>query len=230
MEPHKELASTEAFIKHYSPEFTDVRTYFTKAKIFADKFYGEDMKRMLCVKWDEVGPSLFFEEYVWVACATGFSAAAVSKFIGRLIEKLGWYDELAEEEFEDVFERVRSVLNNKDKIKAMHETAKMIRKGVLETGWDKFKQEYMSTPEKLQKFPYIGKVTCFHLARNIGLMEVVKPDLHLVRMARHWGYDDCVTMCKEVRPEGMPLGIVDYIFWIAAATFGTTAIKKEGER
>lgn len=230
MEPHKELSSTEEFIAQYSPEFTNARVYFTKAKIFADKFYSEDIQRMQAVDWDAVGPGLFFEEYVWVACATGFSAKAVSKFIDRLIDKLGWYDELALEQFEDVFERVRSILNNRDKIKAMHKTAKMIREGVFETGWDKWKQDYMSTPEKLQKLPYIGKITCFHLARNIGLMEVVKPDLHLVRMARHWGYKDCVTMCKDVRPKGMPLGIVDYIFWIAAATFGTISIKKEGER
>jgi hypothetical protein len=230
MEPHKELSSTEEFIEHYSPPFADAHTYFSKAKVFADKFYSEDIKRMQAVSWDTVGPSLFFEEYVWVACATGFSAKAVSKFISRLIDKLGWYDELALEEFENVFERVKTILNNRDKIKAMHKTAKMIREGVFIIGWDKWKQEYASTPEKLQKLPYIGKVTCFHLARNIGLMEVVKPDLHLVRMARHWGYKDCMAMCEDVRPGGMPLGIVDYIFWIAAATFGTTEIRKKGER
>jgi len=185
---------------------------------------------MQLVSWDEIQPSLFFEEYVWVACASGFSAKAVSKFVDRLINELGWFDILAKEEFVDVFERTKLVLNNKDKIKAMHQTAKMMLDGMETLGWEKFKQEYMSTPEKLQKFPYIGKITCFHLARNIGLLEVVKPDLHLVRMAKHWGYKDCVTMCEDLRPNGMPLGIVDYILWIAAATFGTTEIRKAGER
>ena len=130
MEPHKELAVIES----YTPDLSDAKAYFEKAHIFADKFYGEDMERMQLVKWDEIGPSLFFEEYVWVACATGFSAKAVGKFIGRLIEKLGWYDELAEEDFDTVFERVKVVLNNESKIKAMHQTAKIVRKGMYVTG------------------------------------------------------------------------------------------------
>lgn len=227
MEPHKELIAIES----YKPDLTaDAKTYFEKARVFTERFYGQDIKQMQLISWDEVQPSLFFEEYVWVVCATGFSAKAVGKFVGRLIDKLGWFDELAKEEFSDVFNRTRGILNNEAKIKAIHQTAKIIWEGMKDPGWEKFKQEYMASPEKLQKFPYIGKVTCYHLARNIGLLDAVKPDLHLVRMAKHWGYEDCVSMCKDVQPEGMPLGIVDYIFWMTAATFGTTDIRKEGER
>ena len=113
MEPHRELTAIEG----YKPDLTDPKVYFQKAHTFAKTFYGEDVKRMESVEFKDVTPSFFFEEYVWVVCATGFSAKAVSKFVGRLITELGWFDELAKEEFDVVFNRTKSVLNNKDKAK-----------------------------------------------------------------------------------------------------------------
>jgi endonuclease III len=225
VEPHKNFSVT----RDYKPSIIDAKTYFADALRFAEAFYDEDMQRISSVKWDELQPSHFFEEYVWVVCATGFSAKAVSKFIRKLVDALGWFDVLANEKFEDVFKRISPILNNRGKVKAFHETAKILRKGFYEN-WGKFKQDYLSSPDKLKQLPYIGKVTCYHLARNIGLLDYVKPDLHLVRMAKYWGYSDCVEMCKDVQPSGMPLGIVDYVFWIAASTFSTLEMKQEGDR
>src|SRR5204862_28581 len=44
-------------------------------------------------------------------------------------------------------------------------------------------------PTWLTRCPYIGPVTCWHLAKNVG-MDVVKPDRHLVRMAQASGARD----------------------------------------
>src|SRR5512135_63372 len=228
MEPHKALgSSTEAF----RPPLDSARAYFEKALVFARAFYAEEMNQIASVKHESVDSKFFFREYTWVVHATGFSAKAVGKFMPRLVEAYGPYNELAERSLEDATGRVKVVCNNPQKIKAVHATSRLLRDGIKKLGWTEFKKEKLSTPDKLKDLPYVGPVTCFHLARNIGLLDCVKPDLHLIRLAEHWKFKDCTTMCKAMgEGSGLPLGIVDLVVWYAASTFGTLEVRKEGQR
>ena len=228
MEPHKSLgSSTEAF----RPPLDSPRAYFQKALVFARTFYAEQMDQIASVKHELVNPAHFFCEYMWVVHATGFSAKAVGKFMPRLVEAYGPYNELAERSLEDATGRVKVVCNNPQKIKAVHTASRLLRDGIKAHGWDEFKRQKLSTPDLLQKLPYVGPVTCFHLARNIGLLDCVKPDLHLIRLAEHWKFKDCTEMCKKMgEGSGLPLGIVDLVVWYAASTFGTLEVRKEGQR
>lgn len=227
MEPHKKLELADVDV----PSLEDgPHGYFTKALAFAKAHYAEEMAFIASMTLDRVTPELFFREYIWVVHATGFSAKAVGKFMPRLVEAYGPLDALADEDFVQAMARVKDVCNNVPKARAVHSTARLLRDGIRRAGWDEFKDESLSSPEKLQKLPFIGPITRFHLARNIGILECVKPDLHLVRMAEHWGFKDCVEMCEAVRPEGMPLGIVDLALWYMASTQGTGHMKKPGMR
>lgn len=227
MEPHRELTQVEEF----RPDFNSgAKVYFDKAWAFTKAFYQKEVDQISSVKLDEVTPEHFFSEYVWVVHATGFSAKAVGKLIIRLAEAYGPWWTLAETESPKVLARVTKVVNNPMKVSAVHAMAKHMLAGVEDYGWAAYRTHHLSTPEMLTKLPFIGKVTCFHLGRNIGLLDCVKPDLHLIRMAEHWGYKDCTEMCKAVQPDGIPLGIVDLALWYAASTFGTLEIKKDGAR
>lgn len=238
MEPHKTLSGIEN-----PPDLSGtVQTYFESAHQFVKTHYPEQLRAFSSVRFDEVDEDFFFREYVWVVHATGFSAKAVGKFMPKLLAAYGWWDALACKDFSQVMERVAPVCNNPQKAKAVHEMAKLMHDGMEKLArrdggyrpaaevWPEWRRLRLSSPELLAKLPYVGKVTCYHLARNIGLLEFVKPDLHLVRMAKHWGFEDPVAMCKAVQPDGMPLGIVDLIFWYAASTFGTTTIREPGDR
>ena len=229
MEPYKQISEKEKF----RPNLNDgPGPYFKKALSFAREFYQEEMDFISSIRFEDVAPGAFFREYIWVVHATGFSAKAVGKFMPRLEEAYGYWLDLGLKEFDDAFVPVKPVCNNPQKAKAIHSMARMMGRelGQNKIAWSDFRQERLSTPEKLAKLPYIGKVTCYHLGRNIGLLECVKPDLHLLRMAEHWGFQTCEEMCRAVRPEGMPLGIVDLVFWYAASTFGTLEIRQEGSR
>jgi hypothetical protein len=60
---------------------------------------------------------------------------------------------------------------------------------------------------------YIGAVTAFHLAKNLGA-DVAKPDRHLVRLAASQGFPDVHSLCSTIAKEtGDPLRIVDIILW-----------------
>jgi len=127
--------------------------------------------------------------------------------------------------------RVARVCNNPQKAKAVHSTARRLVFELHDEHWEGWRSSNLSTLEKIGELPYIGKITRFHLGRNIGLLDSVKPDLHLVRMADHWGFKDCEAMCREMRgSDDVPLGIVDLAVWYAAATFGTIGIRQAGQR
>lgn len=238
MEPHKALVGTEN-----RPDLSKgPETYFQTALKFVQENYSDELERISSVNFDTVDDDFFFREYVWVVHATGFSAKAVGKFMPELLKAYGWWDKLAEDSFEDMMGRVKPVCNNPQKAKAIYDTAKRMFQAMFPTSgkgmlWDDWKNDNLSSPELLTKLPYIGKITCFHLARNIGLLEFVKPDLHLVRMAKHWGFGNCVEMCETLQKhhagnggKKLPLGVIDLILWYSASHFSTLNIRKPGDR
>jgi endonuclease III len=229
MEPHKLLPAEAA---KFAPDINgEPQLYYQKAREFAYTYYSEEINKIKSVKFEDLTPEKFFSEYIWVVHATGFSAKAVGNFIPRLATAYGTYKSASTQSFDEMFESVKIVCNNEQKAKAVHSTASWLCNSLMHKSWEQIKSEDLNEPAKLVKLPYIGKVTCYHLARNIGLLESVKPDLHLVRMANHWGFDSPLDMIKHMNSQyNEPLGIADLIVWYAASTFGTISIKKEGER
>lgn len=240
MEPHKELSLTDAL----APDLgAGPDEYFARAREFVGRHYPEQLADLLSARLEDVTPELFFREYAWVVHATGFSAKAVGRLMPRLLRAYGEWGALGLEPFEPAFLRVKDVCNNRRKAEAVWRTAGEMTEGLrpweggLEGRWTEWRRERLSSPEKLRELPHVGPVTCLHLARNIGMLECVKPDLHLVRMAEHWGFPGCAEMCESVRGahesrtgERLPLGIVDLVLWYAASTWGTVGVRKDGRR
>jgi hypothetical protein len=66
---------------------------------------------------------------------------------------------------------------------------------------------------ELQKFPYIGKITAAHLAKNLGF-DVAKPDRHLVRISQQLGYSSARELCNAIAADtGEPVKVIDLILW-----------------
>lgn len=76
--------------------------------------------------------------------------------------------------------------------------------------------QYQAAPDKLEflrGLPWIGAITCWHLAKNYGL-DVAKPDRHLVRIA---GAEGPHAMCARLACEsGDRVATVDLVIWRAA--------------
>lgn len=65
----------------------------------------------------------------------------------------------------------------------------------------------------LRSLPFIGPVTSYHLAKNIGL-DVVKPDRHLQRISNLAGYTSPTIFCQEISAcVGDRLSVVDLVLW-----------------
>ena len=67
--------------------------------------------------------------------------------------------------------------------------------------------------EYLKTLPYIGPVTSFHLAKNLG-QDVAKPDRHMVRIATACGYESPQVLCAELRDIlDEPIPVIDIVLW-----------------
>lgn len=85
-------------------------------------------------------------------------------------------------------------------------------------------KEYRNWFEQLQKsedklafldsLPFIGKITKYHLAKNLGIGDHSKPDVHLTRLQKVFGFPSVFEMTQylsEKRNEKK--AVVDIILW-----------------
>ena len=78
---------------------------------------------------------------------------------------------------------------------------------------DKALQASNDKIEYLDSLPMIGPITKYHLARNLGI-DCAKPDRHLVKLAKYFGYPSVQQMCEDISKEsGYRIGTVDVILW-----------------
>ena len=69
---------------------------------------------------------------------------------------------------------------------------------------------------KKKKLPYIGPVTRYHAARNLGL-DVAKPDRLMERIAKKTR-EKVQPLCERLaKASGDRVGTVDAVFWYAAS-------------
>jgi hypothetical protein len=103
-----------------------------------------------------------------------------------------------------------AAFNNQRKVNAVIEIAKRI----VRVGFPTLKNDILRQPiEVLQTLPYIGPITVYHLAKNLGL-PVAKPDRHLQRLAAALSYPDAHLLCQDIAAlTGDPPQVVDLIFW-----------------
>jgi hypothetical protein len=211
-----------------------VNDYFRKALHFTRFNYQGEYDRIANTNFKTLSKAKFFEEYIWAVYVSGFRASVVSKKwsdLMRTYRPLFDFDRptTCKIEYDEVIKEAMLVFANGRKVAAVIKTHKMID-GLGMVDWAEFRDDRLDTPEHLQSLPFIGSITCFHLARNIGLLDFVKPDVHLVRMAKHWGYDSPQTMCERLGEEfKMKPGLVDLVLWYAASTFGTRDIANNKE-
>lgn len=70
--------------------------------------------------------------------------------------------------------------------------------------------------EFLESLPFIGPITKYHLAKNLGI-DCVKPDRHLERLTRFYGFGNPFNMCYLIgQATGDKVSMVDMVLWRSA--------------
>jgi endonuclease III len=139
----------------------------------------------------------FMREYIWVVLSAGMKNQVVQMIEQRIYNA------------HNNGEPLGSVFKHKGKVKAIE---------FMFENHERIFKEYQEAPnclDYLESLPFIGKITKYHLAKNLG-EDVVKPDRHLVRIARSYNTTP-QALCEKLSKEtGYMKATVDLILWRAA--------------
>lgn len=139
---------------------------------------------------EELNKEYFFREYVWVVLNSGMLNQVAEKIFTRFWTNLDF---------------------NTIKHPHKHNSIKEVFTN-LDTYFEDFKKSNNKL-DFLESLPHIGKITKYHLARNLGL-GYAKPDRHLVKIASVFLFDNVQAFCNKIAEKtGEKVGVVDIVLW-----------------
>lgn len=197
--------------------------YFAKNYVIS-KGYAYEIDWQDSVSFDELTEQKFLKEFAWVVIASGLSDHVVRR-IFPLIKKCLFDFASTQEIFNNrdkCYKACLAVFNHPGKVGAIFSIVNYI---------NLYSFPYLKAlinqkgPSFLMNFPYMGKATSLHLAKNIGI-DVAKPDRHLLRISSTLGFDDVDQLCTEISQLlGEKKSLIDLVLW-RYATLDTGYIEK----
>ncbi|OPX61892.1 hypothetical protein [Methanoregula sp. PtaB.Bin085] len=180
--------------------------------IVQDEGFQDEISWQSTLCFNDLNETTFLREIAWVILTCGMKESIIrNRFedISRCFFQWSSAQKILSNR-EKCQRSALKIFNNEQKIAAILYAADQINN----IGFKTIKRKIQSNPITfLQTFDYIGPVTVYHLAKNIGL-PVAKPDRHLVRIATQENYPDVQSFCGDIsRMSGDPIPVVDIVFW-----------------
>jgi hypothetical protein len=156
----------------------------------------------------------FLAEYCQVVYASGFRAKVLQTKFPALRQAFRNFDPMALAQMDSI-EPVLSVFKHRHKARCFLAGAKAI----ADEGFGPFKHRLRREGlDVLEELPGLGPITKFHLAKNIGLADLPKPDIWLERVAKLCEAEsvfELVAYMAQVTGESQH--VVDVAVWRYAA-------------
>ena len=164
--------------------------FYSAYEYVIDAGYEHEIEWCMRIKFETITIDDFFSEYVWVVLNAGMREQAARSIFRKYMETMD-----------------TNVIRHKDKRKAIEHVLDNCRM---------YYDQLLRSDDKIEWFttlPWIGPITKYHLARNLGI-DTVKPDRHLIRLAERFGYETPLEMCEDVQKEvNERLGVIDVVLW-----------------
>ena len=197
----------------YAPD--EAKRFFRDAHKFCASHHQSGLNYIACnsmLRPADITPEKFFSEYVWCIMASGFNARVVYDKFQEIRRVLKGFD-LSSVNPTYIPRSGMRVIANKAKWDAVASCVRLLKS----TQWDEFRSTYMTSVDAMEKLPRIGPVVKYHLARNLGF-DVVKPDLHLQRVADRFKAASPDGFCRSIQLSVdeaglLTLGQIDYCVW-----------------
>ena len=131
--------------------------------------------------WRDLDEQAFLTEYCWVVFACGFKVAVVEKHFDKIEKVFKRFEPEAVARMKPVDPK-KLPIGHKQKADGFLKGAKIVH----DEGWRRFKARVKREGmDALKELPWIKDITKKHLAKNIGLADVAKDDVHLRWCAKH---------------------------------------------
>jgi hypothetical protein len=185
---------------------------YAGAKEFAQAHFSAELIWQSSISIDDITESSFLREAAWVIFCTGFRERTLrARFDYLSLCFCDWESgEMIVKHAAACRTSALASFNNTRKVDSLIQIASRVAGG----GFSELKRDILCQPiDALKALPYIGPVTAYHLAKNLGL-PVAKPDRHLQRLAVSLCYPDAHALCREIAAiTGDPPQVVDLVFW-----------------
>ena len=193
-------------------EQREVRFYLTAKESLLSAGFASEIDWQLEQNFGAFTETDLLRESVWVILCSGFREAVVRRCFDVI--SLCFCDWESAADICNSAPLCRSTalaaFGNRQKIDAILGTAAMVNR----LGFAQLKQNILRDPIcSVQLLPFIGPITAFHLAKNLGYA-TAKPDRHLVRIAGTLGYEDVHQLCSSLsQATGDPIQVVGVVLW-----------------
>lgn len=180
---------------------------FVIDKGFSNEIDWQDERQLSLLSEKE-----FIQEAAWVILSAGMRETVIRKLFPSLSSAFLFWESAAciIADATSCKRRALAIFNHHGKIQAILSLCYKVHRYGFEAVKSKIVQQGVSY---LKSFEFIGPVTCFHLAKNIGL-DVVKHDRHLLRIAKAARISNPTDMCRIIMElTGDRIGVVDLVLW-----------------
>lgn len=186
---------------------------YKKAKAVIKKYgYSDEIKWQQERSFEKLYEWEFLQEASWVILSSGMKESIVRLKFDELASIFFYWSntELIVHNRNRCKKKALSIFNHEKKIESIIRIAEMVHKNGFENIKNNIRRDEL---DYLETLPYIGPITRYHLAKNIGL-NVVKPDRHLVRIAATTNHPTAYDLCNEISKHTKDsLNVIDLVLW-----------------
>jgi hypothetical protein len=209
--------------------------YLTAKEYVIREGYAEEIDWQHEVSLEDLNETNFLCQASWVILCSGMRETVVRRCFDRFSESFFWWESAEQIVANRSNCRLMALraFGNPRKVDAVISVASH----VLEAGMDRIYQGLQKSPiDYLCQLNYIGPITAWHLAKNLGV-PVAKPDRHLTRLANALQFGSAGTLCGMLAEYlSEPIQVVDVVLWRFATLrrdyikwFTNLSILNEGE-
>jgi hypothetical protein len=186
--------------------------YLDAKEFLLDSGYAQEIDWQEDLDINQVTETAFLREAAWVVLSAGMAERVVRSVFPRFTDSFcGWTSaSRIVRSSEECRRKALRVFRHDGKVDAILE----ISHRVHSLGFaDVHRRIVQGGAEFLATLPYIGRVTSFHLAKNLGI-DVGKPDRHLTRVSSLFGFSSPSDLCAVLAEElAEKQAVVDLVIW-----------------
>lgn len=186
--------------------------YLLAKSVVLGEGFGQEVAWQDRIRFTEINETTFLRETAWVILSSGMRETVVRKKFQSFSS--AFYDWASAQQIRINAKHCKKnafrVFGHAGKIDAIVQVALVVDS----VGFERFKDKILGEGIMfLRSLPFIGPVTSYHLAKNLGL-DVVKPDRHLLRISALLGYSSPAELCQMISSSvGDRVSVVDLVIW-----------------
>jgi hypothetical protein len=186
--------------------------FYEFARSYSAIHFAEEVEWQRKLRFASITESDFLRESAWVIFCSGFKEKVLRGLFSSLsLCFCDWESARVIDENRYLCQKTAlEVFKNSRKVDAILDICRFIGS----QGFEDVKLAIQKDPiNYLQELPYIGPITSWHLAKNIGF-DLAKPDRHLVNVAETFQFLDVQELCSSISARtGDKTSVVDLVLW-----------------